>query len=161
MGTTLASIALVKSKIIPVRLKAFKWLLHSAGKESNWLWKWKFQTVGKHLRFDPNKFGWPWQSGTLSWVVPTAFAIVVLNPLPCPCGFEDAELRVQRGVEMLLDRVCATVAGMQWAGVTLAMKNMFGVIPGLKYGWPKNILHWKWIHQSILDAVRRFQLVSS
>jgi uncharacterized protein (DUF362 family) len=38
-----------------------------------------------------------------------------------------------------------------WAGVTLSMKNMFGVVPGTKYGWPKNVLHWKGIHRSILD----------
>jgi uncharacterized protein (DUF362 family) len=38
-----------------------------------------------------------------------------------------------------------------WSGVTLAMKNMFGVVPGARYGWPKNILHWKGIQQSILD----------
>lgn len=38
-----------------------------------------------------------------------------------------------------------------WAGVTLSMKNMFGIVPGTKYGWPKNILHWKGIHRSILD----------
>ena len=31
------------------------------------------------------------------------------------------------------------------------MKNMFGVVPGTKYGWPKNVLHWKGIHRSILD----------
>ena len=38
-----------------------------------------------------------------------------------------------------------------WAGVTLSMKNMFGIMPGIKYGWPKNVLHWKGIHRSILD----------
>jgi uncharacterized protein (DUF362 family) len=38
-----------------------------------------------------------------------------------------------------------------WAGVTLSLKNMFGVIPGSIYGWPKNILHWAGIHESILD----------
>lgn len=38
-----------------------------------------------------------------------------------------------------------------WSGVTLSMKNMFGVVPGTKYGWPKNILHWKGIQKSILD----------
>jgi len=31
------------------------------------------------------------------------------------------------------------------------MKNMFGVVPGMRYGWPKNILHWAGIQQSILD----------
>ena len=38
-----------------------------------------------------------------------------------------------------------------WAGVTLSMKNMFGVMPGTKYGWPKNILHWQGIHRSVVD----------
>jgi len=38
-----------------------------------------------------------------------------------------------------------------WTGVTLSMKNMFGVVPGNRYGWPKNILHWAGIHESILD----------
>jgi len=36
-----------------------------------------------------------------------------------------------------------------WAGVTLSLKNMFGIVPGMKYGWPKNILHWHGIHESI------------
>jgi uncharacterized protein (DUF362 family) len=38
-----------------------------------------------------------------------------------------------------------------WAGVTLSMKNMFGVVPGIKYGWPKNLLHWRGIQQCIVD----------
>ena len=38
-----------------------------------------------------------------------------------------------------------------WAGVTLSMKNLFGVMPGLYYGWPKNVLHHQGIHESILD----------
>jgi uncharacterized protein (DUF362 family) len=38
-----------------------------------------------------------------------------------------------------------------WVGVTLSLKNMFGVVPGVVYGWPKNILHWQGISNSILD----------
>jgi uncharacterized protein (DUF362 family) len=38
-----------------------------------------------------------------------------------------------------------------WAGVTLAMKNLFGVMPGVYYGWPKNVLHHAGIADSILD----------
>jgi uncharacterized protein (DUF362 family) len=38
-----------------------------------------------------------------------------------------------------------------WAGVTLSMKNMFGIVPGACYGWPKNILHWAGIDRAILD----------
>lgn len=38
-----------------------------------------------------------------------------------------------------------------WAGATLAMKNLFGCIPGSVYGWPKNFLHWCGIDESIVD----------
>src|SRR5881628_1404 len=38
-----------------------------------------------------------------------------------------------------------------WTGVTLSMKNMFGIVPGCRYGWPKNVLHWAGIHETILD----------
>jgi uncharacterized protein (DUF362 family) len=45
-----------------------------------------------------------------------------------------------------------TIKAHHWSGVTLSMKNMFGVVPGTRYGWPKNILHWKGIQESILDV---------
>jgi uncharacterized protein (DUF362 family) len=38
-----------------------------------------------------------------------------------------------------------------WVGVTLSLKNMFGIVPGCCYGWPKNVLHWAGIERSILD----------
>jgi uncharacterized protein (DUF362 family) len=38
-----------------------------------------------------------------------------------------------------------------WVGATLSMKNFFGVVPGGVYGWPKNILHWAGIDESIVD----------
>ena len=38
-----------------------------------------------------------------------------------------------------------------WAGATLSMKNLFGVVPGGVYGWPKNPLHWAGIDESIAD----------
>jgi uncharacterized protein (DUF362 family) len=38
-----------------------------------------------------------------------------------------------------------------WVGVTLSMKNMIGILPGIKYGWPKNIIHWNGIEKSIVE----------
>jgi uncharacterized protein (DUF362 family) len=38
-----------------------------------------------------------------------------------------------------------------WAGLTCAMKNLFGVMPGIVYGWPKNVLHHAGIDESIID----------
>jgi len=41
-----------------------------------------------------------------------------------------------------------------WAGATLSMKNLFGIVPGAVYGWPKNILHWAGIHECVHDLAR-------
>jgi uncharacterized protein (DUF362 family) len=38
-----------------------------------------------------------------------------------------------------------------WAGFTLSMKNLFGILPGIIYGWPKNVLHYAGIDECILD----------
>jgi len=51
-----------------------------------------------------------------------------------------------------------------WAGVTLSLKNMFGVVPGSVYGWPKNALHWAGLNGSIVDInsslpIPRFAIV--
>ncbi|MDE3167985.1 MAG: DUF362 domain-containing protein [Acidobacteriota bacterium] len=43
-----------------------------------------------------------------------------------------------------------------WVGATLSMKNLFGVVPGGIYGWPKNVLHWAGIERSIVDLHRSF-----
>lgn len=38
-----------------------------------------------------------------------------------------------------------------WAGATLSMKNLYGTVPGLKYGWPKNTLHVTGIEANIVE----------
>jgi uncharacterized protein (DUF362 family) len=38
-----------------------------------------------------------------------------------------------------------------WAVATLSLKNLFGTLPGICYGWPKNELHWRGIENSIVD----------
>lgn len=38
-----------------------------------------------------------------------------------------------------------------WVGVTVSLKNMYGVLPGIKYGWPKNVLHHAGIPQTVFD----------
>jgi hypothetical protein len=86
--------------------RAIDWLLDASGREASWIWKWKFRTTDTRVRFDPEKFGWPWEPGTCSWVVPTAFALLALKQsFPC-CRTLRIVYRIQRGVEMLLDRAC-------------------------------------------------------
>jgi uncharacterized protein (DUF362 family) len=38
-----------------------------------------------------------------------------------------------------------------WVGMTAAMKNLYGTLPGLKYGWPKNVLHHAGIPETVND----------
>ena len=43
-----------------------------------------------------------------------------------------------------------------WAAATLSMKNLFGLVPGSVYGWPKNKLHFMGIPESIVALARAF-----
>ena len=38
-----------------------------------------------------------------------------------------------------------------WMGITAGLKNMYGVIPGSRYGWPKNVLHHNGIPETVYD----------
>jgi len=69
------------------------------------------------------------------------------------------------GGEIYLARTAAaadlvvSVARMKthhWAGATLSLKNLFGVIPGAIYGWPKNRLHQIGIAQAVAALYRTF-----
>ena len=39
-----------------------------------------------------------------------------------------------------------------WVGLTCSMKNLYGVLPGIKYGWPKNVLHHHGIPETVVDV---------
>jgi len=43
-----------------------------------------------------------------------------------------------------------------WVGATLSMKNLFGVVPGAVYGWPKNHLHQAGIPNCVASLYRTF-----
>lgn len=64
-----------------------------------------------------------------------------LSTLELPATILDADLVVS----------VAKLKTHHWAGLTLSMKNLFGVMPGARYGWPKNLLHHAGITESILD----------
>jgi hypothetical protein len=89
------------------REKSLRWLNSEQGREGHWFWRWKFKTVDRSVRFDPDKYGWPWSPGTASWVIPTAFSIIALKQFTACSPGEVSEKRIRLGVEMLLDRACA------------------------------------------------------
>jgi hypothetical protein len=86
--------------------RATRWLLRTQGHESHWLWKWKFRTFDRHVRFDPGKFGWPWLPETVSWVVPTSYSLLGLKNGSAALQRNLLHFRIRRGVEMLSDRIC-------------------------------------------------------
>ncbi len=74
-------------------------------------------------------------------LVPNRFRRTSLRHLALPTTLQRADLIVS----------IPKMKTHHWAGVTLSMKNLFGVLPGIYYGWPKNVLHHAGISQSILD----------
>jgi uncharacterized protein (DUF362 family) len=73
--------------------------------------------------------------------VPNRLRFTTLTTLYLPSAIRQADLVVS----------LPKLKTHHWAGVTLAMKNLFGVMPGVVYGWPKNVLHHAGIPESILD----------
>jgi hypothetical protein len=105
--TALAMIVLnITSAAVPARERALHWLLEKHRREANWLWRWKFKTADRNVRFDPDKYGWPWFLDSASWVIPTAFSVIAIKEFTVCNRSEPSERRIRLGVEMLLDRVC-------------------------------------------------------
>ena len=88
------------------REKAARWLNAERGREGNWLWRWKFKTVDRSVRFNPDKYGWSWSRDSASWVIPTAFSVIALKQFTACSRNAESEKRIRLGVEMLLDRAC-------------------------------------------------------
>lgn len=107
--TALAVLSLMATRRETKRLaRGIQWLLNSRGREANWFWRWKLRTVDNKVQFDPAKFGWSWVSGTTSWVIPTAFALIALQQARQRGYGKTAQLteRIDLGASMLLDRMC-------------------------------------------------------
>ena len=75
------------------------------------------------------------------YTVPNAGGCSLLESLTLPLCHQEFDLIVS----------VAKLKTHHWAGVTLSMKNLFGLMPGSFYGWPKNRLHWAGINDCIVD----------
>jgi uncharacterized protein (DUF362 family) len=73
--------------------------------------------------------------------VPLATGLTQLNELWLPQSVLSADVLISM----------PKIKTHHWAGVTLSLKNLFGIVPGSIYGWPKNILHWEGIDNSIVE----------
>jgi len=102
------SLMLVQQGTTKPLASEIQWLIDARGREASWFWRWKLRTFDNKVQFDPAKFGWSWVSGTTSWVIPTAFALIALAQARQRGYNRTAQLdkRVDLGTSMLLDRMC-------------------------------------------------------
>lgn len=101
--TALALLALRAHRAPRIRqasARAFEFLSNLHGRESHWLWQWKFRLFDRQVQFDPAKSGWPWVPGTVSWVAPTALAMLAFQ------AWSRRSPRFAAGADMLVDRAC-------------------------------------------------------
>lgn len=108
-ATALAAIALAQLGGDSERLtRALEWLLSARCREANWFWRWKLRAFDNKAQFDPAKFGWGWVPDTVSWVIPTAFALIALQQLESRFDRDRRQIdaRISLGTAMLLDRAC-------------------------------------------------------
>jgi squalene cyclase len=107
--TSLALLALLSARQQGRETRdAVIWLISDLPREAHWIWRWRFRTVDTRVNFNPAKFGWSWVADTTSWVIPTAFAVIALKR--SRNGNLDLapriDPRIERAIEMLLDRTC-------------------------------------------------------
>src|SRR5881409_3044107 len=109
-GCWTTALALIALRFLDARLtgfaKSLAWLLDSKGREGHWFWKWKFKTVDRAVQFDPDKFGWTWFPGSVSWIIPTAFSLIALRQSAGCCHTAEVSGRIHIGMDMLRDRAC-------------------------------------------------------
>lgn len=103
--TALATLALRSGRdpsavAIAAARRGLEWLFALEPAEVHWLWKWKFRFFDRQVRFDPNKYGWPWVEGTVSWVAPTALTMLAFE------AWQFKTSRMEMATAMLLDRAC-------------------------------------------------------
>jgi hypothetical protein len=70
---------------------------------------WKFRTFfqsQRHIQQDFSVVGWSWTQGTVSWVIPTSLALILLTKLPAALRPKGTAERIAMAEAMLLDRAC-------------------------------------------------------
>lgn len=86
--------------------RAIDWLVCMRGAETRPLARLAAWLSPHTVEFDASLSGWPWQTGTSSWVEPTAHALMALERVARAGEHAGLEARLAMGQRMLLDRRC-------------------------------------------------------
>jgi squalene-hopene cyclase-like protein len=108
-ATAIAMLALNPwPKYLPQVVKAGKWVLTQEGKRpgllANLLLALSFQK--KPVVLNEDLIGWPWMSGTFSWVEPTSYFLIALKRLRPHLIGTNVDDRIKQGESMIYDRMC-------------------------------------------------------
>jgi hypothetical protein len=171
-GCWTTALALIALRLINAPLTAFEkslsWLLETKGREDHWFWKWKFKTVDRAIQFNPDKFGWPWFPGTVSWTIPTAFSLIALKQsFPC-CRTGQSANRIQLGIEMLRDRACPQGGWNAGNGIVFGAplkphidSTAIALLALLQDADPVDIPALKWLRRTCMECSSAFSLAWS
>jgi hypothetical protein len=89
-------------------VKAAKWALIQEGNSLGWLGSLiMWFTAQKDInRINMDLKGWPWASGSFSWVEPTSYFLIGLKRLRPALAGTNVNERIRQGELMIYDRVC-------------------------------------------------------
>ena len=100
----------------------------------------------------------PWESGLAEALRTSGWKFADLNYEPVRWFANRGRVSPLRGLHLPRSVVEADLLVSlpklkthHWVGMTASMKNLYGVLPGIKYGWPKNVLHHAGIPQTVVD----------
>jgi hypothetical protein len=105
-ATSLAMIALALDAHQDCLARALQYLLSYAGRESSFWTRLRFHFLDRRVHFNPAYYGWTWTDRTLSWVIPTSFAIIALRLCTSCARPPEALRRLEPALNMLRDRAC-------------------------------------------------------
>ncbi len=86
--------------------RAIDWLVATRGAETRPVARLAAWLSPHTVEFDASLSGWPWRTGTSSWVEPTAHALMALGRVARRNEHAGLEERIAMGQRMLLDRRC-------------------------------------------------------
>lgn len=108
-ATALAMISLSSSpRHDSLVMKGAGWVIDQEGSKPGWLANLLFTLSFKKRAVNLNEDlkGWPWVSGTFSWVEPTSYSLMALKKLRRRLTGTNAAKRIEQGELMIYDRIC-------------------------------------------------------
>jgi hypothetical protein len=90
-------------------IKAANWVLQQEGNRPGLLAKVLFALSFKKkaaLNLNLDLVGWPWSSGTFSWVEPTSYYLIALKKLRSQLAGTNVDDRIKQADLMIYDRMC-------------------------------------------------------